>query len=63
MAQGYNVLKSGRGTGAPPALGGVAPGQIGKMQASQPAKRKRHELVLSRVLVKEGFVLMEGGSG
>ena len=31
------------------------PGQVGKTQASQPAKMKRHELVLSRVLVKEGF--------
>ena len=39
------------------------PGQFGKMQASQPAKRKHHELVLGRVLVKKGFVLKEGGSG
>ena len=39
------------------------PGQVGKTQASQPAKTKRHELVLGRVLVKEGFVLKEVGSG
>ena len=39
------------------------PGQFGKVQASQPAKREHHELVLSRMLVEEGFALMEGGSG
>ena len=39
------------------------PEQFGKMQASQPAKRKRHGLGLGRALVKKGFVLMEGGSG
>ena len=39
------------------------PERFEKTQASQPAKRERHELAWGRVLVKEGFALMEGGSG
>ena len=39
------------------------PGQVAKTQASQLAKMKRHKLGLGRVLVKEGFVLKEVGSG
>ena len=39
------------------------PGQDGKTQASQPAKMKRHELVVGRVFVKGGFVMKEEGSG
>jgi len=39
------------------------PERFEKTQASQPAKREHHELALSRVLVKEGFVLIEGGAG
>ena len=29
LAQGYRVLKSGKGTGAPPAIGGVAWARLG----------------------------------
>ena len=33
LAQGYKVLKSGKGTGAPPAIGGVAWARLGREDA------------------------------
>ena len=64
LAQGYKVLKSGKGTGAPSAIGGVAWARTGREDAGLSAwYMKRHELVVDRVLEKGGFLMKEEDSG
>ena len=61
LAQGYKVLKSGGGTGAPPAIGGVAWARTGREDAGLSAWEDEAPRTRGRSCACEGGFRDEGG--